>query len=153
MYEENEHILGRDNCMYGNDLLNEPFTVCEVTNAIITLKCNKAAGPDLFVNEFLKCSVNKLGVILTKLLNVVLQSGLIHEDWCMGIIVPIYKKKGDEGDPNNIRGNSSLSCFWKLFTSLISSRTSKYLENFELLGAEQAGFRNGFSTCDHIFVL
>ena len=71
----------------------------------------------------------------------------------MGSIVPIYKKKGDEGDPNNIRGISSLSCFGKLFTSLISSRTSKYLENFELLGAGRAGFRNGFSTCNHIFVL
>ena len=36
--------------------------------------------------------MNKLGVIFTRLFNVVLHSGLIPEEWCLGIVVPIYKK-------------------------------------------------------------
>ena len=55
-------------------------------------------------------------------------------------------------DPNNYRGISLLSCIGKLFTSLISQRISQYVEHFELQGAEQAGFRKGFSTMDHLFV-
>ena len=50
MFGDNEHILGRDNCMHEHALFNEPFTVCEVTHYIINFKCNKASGSDLFVN-------------------------------------------------------------------------------------------------------
>ena len=46
-----------------------------------------------------------------------------------------------------------LSCIGKLFTSCINTRFSKYLEATGLLGEEQAGFRPGYSTLDHIFVL
>jgi hypothetical protein len=46
-----------------------------------------------------------------------------------------------------------LSCIGKVFTSLISRRLNKYVENFELLGEEQAGFRKNHSTVDHLLVL
>ena len=73
--------------------------------------------------------------------------------WTKGIIITIYKKKGDDTDPNNYRGISLLSCIGKVFTSLVSSRISTYVENFEILGGEQAGFRKKYSTVDHVFVL
>ena len=40
-----------------------------------------------------------------------------------------------------------------MFTSLISRRLIGYIENFELLGEEQAGFRKQHSTVDHLLVL
>ena len=46
-----------------------------------------------------------------------------------------------------------LSCIGKLFTSIINERLSKFLNNNDLLGEEQAGFREKYSTIDHIFVL
>ena len=46
-----------------------------------------------------------------------------------------------------------LSCASKLFTSVINSRLSGYLEDYGLLGEEQAGFRSKYSTVDHIFTL
>ena len=48
-----------------------------------------------------------------------------------------------------------LSAFGKLFTATINRRLETYLqnENIILLGEEQAGFRKGYSTTDHIFVL
>ena len=56
-------------------------------------------------------------------------------------------------DPDNYRGITVLSCFGKLFTSIINARINSFLENYKLLGNEQAGFRCNNSTNDHIFSL
>ena len=80
-------------------------------------------------------------------------SGIFPESWAKGLIVPVYKNKGDRSDPNNYRGITLISCVCKMFTSLISCRISKYVENFQILGNEQAGFRKKFSTVDHVFLL
>ena len=40
--------------MFQNEFLNKEFTASEVRNVIKQLKCNKAAGTDLVVNEFLR---------------------------------------------------------------------------------------------------
>ena len=47
----------------------------------------------------------------------------------------------------------SLSCFGKLFTSILSARLNKFLDAHTILEENQAGFRTGYSTMDHIFVL
>ena len=78
---------------------------------------------------------------------------MVPQQWCIGYIRPLYKNKGDPNDPNNYRGITITSCSGKLFTTLINSRLDKFVENMELIGLEQAGFRSGYSTVDHIFVL
>ena len=45
-----------------------------------------------------------------------------------------------------------LSCTCKLFISCLNNRLSKYVDD-DILGKEQAGFRKGHSTMDHVFVL
>ena len=56
-------------------------------------------------------------------------------------------------DPNNYRGITLLSSIGKLFTSIINTRLTNYLNNVGLLGEDQAGFRAGYSRSDHIFTL
>ena len=70
----------------------------------------------------------------------------------MGIIQPIYKKKGSVNDPDNYRG---ISCTSKLFTALVNNRLSTFLEASPsgTLNEDQAGFRSGYSTLDHNFTL
>ena len=75
------------------------------------------------------------------------------DDWCQSVIRPIYKNKGDPNDPNNYRGISLLSCFGKLFTSCLNRRLTIFIENNNIVQAEQAGFKSDFSTIDHLFVL
>ena len=41
----------------------------------------------------------------------------------------------------------------KLFTAILNTRLSNFLEHNNKLGQEQTGFRTGFSTLDHIFTL
>ena len=91
--------------------------------------------------------------LLTQLFNIILDKACIPEVWCKGIILPIYKKKGDINDPDNYRGITILSCLGKLFTSILNKRINNFLENSGLLCEEQAGFRRSYSTVDHIFTL
>jgi hypothetical protein len=136
-----------------NNVLNEAIVVAEVENCIKKLKNNKACGLDNILNEFLKVSANATVQLVTKLFNLVLLTGIVPNDWSVGVIKPIYKSKGAFDDPNNYRGITILSCLGKLFTSVLDDRIKTYLDSVGLLGEEQAGFRGGFSTTDHIFTL
>ena len=89
----------------------------------------------------------------TKLFIILFTSGFIPDSWSQGIISPIYKNKGDKSSPDNYRGITLLSCFGKLFISILNNRLNNYLENMSILAEEQAGFRKGYSTTDHIFNL
>ena len=91
--------------------------------------------------------------IIVSLFNAVLDSGVIPTDWCVGIIIPIFKNKGDVKNPDNYRGITLLSCLGKLFTSILNHRITGYLERNSTIGEEQAGFRSGYSTTDHVFTL
>ena len=132
---------------------NNSFTADEVQSHINRLKNNKAAGIDLILNECLKNSSTSVVQAITKLFNVILDSGKVPSDWTIGLIKPIYKKRGSLNDPNNYRGISLLSCLGKLFTSIINDRLTSYFNDNNLIGQEQAGFRENHSTIDHIFVL
>ena len=46
-----------------------------------------------------------------------------------------------------------LSCLGKPFTSILNNRLTKYLESHAALNENQAGFRQGYSTADHVFTL
>ena len=56
-------------------------------------------------------------------------------------------------DPDNYRGITVLSCFGKLFTSVINDRIHSFLETTDILGTEQSGFRKRHSQMDHVFAL
>ena len=133
--------------------LNSLFTESEIKKAIHNLKVNKACGCDQIINEFLKAASSKLSGLITDIFNLILITGKVPEDWSIGVILPIYKQKGSEKDPGNYRGITLLSCFGKLFTSVINSRLIEFVNNNKIIGNEQAGFRHNHSTIDHIYTL
>jgi hypothetical protein len=136
-----------------NTELNSCITEKDVLDAVKCLKNNKACDSDLILNEFLKHSRSKLLPVFVKLFNVVFDSGIIPDSWSGGIIVPIYKNKGHPASPDNYHGITILSCFGKLFTTILNNRLKSYLDNMSILCEEQAGFRKHYSTTDHIFNL
>ena len=129
------------------------FTFDEILQNITKLKNNKSGGLDNIINEFLKFAPTSLLSFICDMFNTILNSGIVPEIWSTGLIMPLYKKKGDIYDPNNYRGITLLSCLGKLFTSCLNSRITKYFYDNEKIGYEQAGFRPEFSTLDHIFTL
>ena len=64
--------------------------------------------------------------------------------WLEGIIKPMVI---------NYRPITILSCFGKLFIAVLNLRLTRFLNEHETLAENQAGFRAGYSTCDHIFAL
>lgn len=136
-----------------NEILDRPLTEDEILKAIKSLKTSKAAGIDSITNEFLKKSVDLMLPVYTKLFNHILDTGDVPQLWLDGIIVPLYKNKGDPGDPRNYRGLTILSCLGKLFTSILNNRLCSYCDDNNIINLNQAGFRKGFRTTDHVFVL
>ena len=87
------------------------------------------------------------------LFNKILDSGVFPETWSIGLIIPLYKKKGDRKDSNNYRGITLLSCVGKLFTTILNERLKAYCESNNIISENQVGFRTKHSTTDHIFSL
>ena len=134
-----------------NEYINRPFEEKEVLEQIKKLKNNKASGIDQVINEFIKNSPENMVHLIVKMFNIVLETGIIPTDWTIGLIKPIHKK-GSTDDPDNYRGITLLSCIGKCFTAIINTCLTKYLDCVGIIGEEQAGFRHGYSTLDHIFV-
>lgn len=85
--------------------------------------------------------------------NKILDTGHLPEEWFIGVIVPSYKNKGDIKDPHNYRGITLLRCLSKLFTSISNERLTEFSDKCNIVQETQAGFRQGYSTLDHIFLL
>lgn len=137
-----------------NDFLDSPINSSEIYKCISNLHNSKAPHPtDKIINEYLKSTKDILLPTYCKLFNSVLETGHIPKVWLEGSIIPIYKNKGDSKDPANYRPITILSCFGKLFTSILNQRLTKFLEDNNLLDQNQAGFRKGYSCSDHIFTL
>lgn len=62
-------------------------------------------------------------------------------------------KKGDKSDVNNYRGITRVSCFGKLFTTVLNKRINDWCENNNILSDSEFGFRKGRSTVDATFIL
>ena len=134
-------------------ILNDPITSDEIKRCIIKLKNNKSPGSDYIINEYIKSTQNLLCPLYVKLFNKILDEGVFPLEWTTGVIVAIYKNKGDVNDTNNYRGITLLSCMGKLFTSILNDRLRQYSEANQIINETQAGFRQQYSTLDHIFLL
>ena len=133
--------------------MNQPITESEILKNVKLLKNNKASGIDNTVNEHIKSTVYLLLPINCKLFNVIFDTGIIPQSWSIGIIKPIYKNKGDPKSAENYRPITLLSCFGKLFMSIINNRLNNYAEQHDNINWCQTGFRKTFSTSDNLFIL
>ena len=153
-YKKNNDALEPDKMfLQNNEILNASISIEELRNEVRKLKRNKSSGVDNIINEFLKTCPETVLILLRNYFNLIMDTGITPTQWSLGIIQPIYKNKGSTDDPNNYRGITLLSCLGKLFTAVLNSRLRTMLETEEQIGKEQAGFREGYSTLDHIYVL
>ena len=132
--------------------LDKQITMEELNRALNKLKAKKAAGDDGIIPEFLKNASSELKEFMIKLFNNLYDNGVFPSEWSSSIIVPIFKK-GDRMDPSNYRGTSLSNILSKVYTSILTDRLYSWTENEGKLFEEQAGFRKGHSTVDHIFAL
>ena len=150
--DDSEEIPDLEN-VQNNEILNTKITQNEILSAIRKLNNGKAPGPDRILIEYIKTTSQLLLPLYEMFFNCILDTGHFPEQWSVGCIYPIYKNKGDRTDAQNYRPITILSCLGKVFTSILNSRINDYLEESMLLSENQAGFRQQYSTTDHVFSL
>ena len=136
-----------------DEILNGHISENEILKCINNLKNNKACSNDGIINEYIKATAHEMMPLYVAFFNLIFNSGVLPDSWLEGAIQPIYKNKGDSKSPENYRPITILSCFGKLFTSILNARLNKFLDAHNILEENQAGFRAGYSTMDNIFVL
>ena len=151
--DSTDDIVNNVNLDNDDQFLNAPISSEEISKCISKLKNSKAPGSDQILNEFIKYSRNQLLPLYVRIFNLILNTGIIPENWVEGLIMPIYKNKGDSMLPENYRPITLLSCMGKLFTAILNERLTLFLDENRILLENQAGFRKHYSTSDHIFVL
>ena len=131
---ESENVVQLQIVNVVNDqlILNRIITENEIQSCINRLKNHKAPGPDNILNEYIKISTDILMPIYLKIFNMIFSTGLFPDTWSQGLIIPIHKK-GDKMNTDNYRGITLLSCFGKLFTSIINDRITKFVEDENIL--------------------
>ena len=128
---------------------NDIVTRDEVEAALRRMKKGKAVGPDDIPAEACKC-LGEIGVkFLTNLMNTILETERMPEDWRESALVPIYKGKGDIQDCGNYRGIKLMSHTMKTWERIMEVRLRRTVE----ISEEQFGFMPGRSTMDAIFAL
>jgi len=122
----------------------------EVIAAIKGMKNGKAGGADGVLAEYLKIGISEIAPILAQLFTNCLRQGKIPKDWNHARIILLHKK-GSKEDLKNYRPISLLPVIYKAFMRIIAERLKVTLDAAQ--PREQAGFRKGFSTMDHIHTL
>ena len=128
----------------------KPVLVSEVELAMHHMKNNKAPGEDAIVVEILKEGGHTVAKHLARLFTSCIVNRTVPVTWNKAIIVLLHKK-GDIKDINNYRPISLISHTSKLFSRVLLNRIERNLDDNQ--GREQAGFRKGFSTTDHLHVI
>lgn len=128
----------------------QQFTENEILKQLMKLKPEKSPGPDGITNECIKVAKTLLLTPITILWNKILNEEAVPHQWMESEIILLYKK-GNPADIGNYRPISLMSCFYKLFASCILERIAPDIDAHQPI--EQAGFRSGFSTVDHIQVV
>jgi len=129
--------------------INDLIFIQEIRNTILSMKNNKAPGPDgipiefykaLFCNEKLEkdhpSEARCLEIIFNKFWN-----GFFLTKWSFASIVSIFKK-GDLSNCSNYRGIYLINVGLKIISKIVTNRISNYALNHNYIRPEQFGFRN-----------
>ena len=135
-----------------SDFMENKIKAEEILLDINELKTGKSAGEDGIWNEFIKHGKEALLPSLVILFNLVRRHAFIPTQWKKSRITMLFKK-GDKTSIDNYRGIAVTSIVGKLFGKIMNSRLVKEVEENNILGDIQFGFRKDKRTTDAIFIL
>ena len=145
-----EEIKNSVEHMNQQQLEDEPdFTLDEIRDVIKSLKKGKCNGPDDIPNEvYIESNKNNMEMH-RYVMNMVLRTIDIPEQWKEGSLKRLYKGKGVKGKCSCERGITLASNAGKLFERLINNRVAPSIHMTDA----QAGGIKGRATVDHILIL
>ena len=120
------------------------------------MSLGKAAGEDEVTAELLKFGGDNLWEVVVRvcreqwlLLTEAAPGAEVvwPQEWCVGLVVPLWKRKGNKKDKNTWRGITLLSVGSKLLARVVATRLRSWFDGH--LGLHQFGFRRGKGVDDH----
>lgn len=134
--------------------INTDITLEELTNHIQSLNSNKnSLGPDFISNKMIKNLAPKILNLLLILFNKCFNTGTLPSLWKHSITIPIHKSGKTKNDVNNYRPIALTSNICKLFEKIIQDRLLFFCNSNNIIPQNQAGFRKGRSTTEHLLKL
>ncbi|EYB85833.1 hypothetical protein Y032_0290g1548 [Ancylostoma ceylanicum] len=123
------------------------FTSSEIRHAVDLMPNGRCGGEDKLVAEDIKACGHPLYVALARRFTRYVREARVPTSWQTSKTILLHKK-GDKEDLNNYRPITLLPVLYKIFTRCLLARIRRTLEEAQPI--EQAGFRGGYSTIDHI---
>ena len=134
-------------------ILDYDISLEELNTASKILKAGKGTGIDNIRNEMITPLINTYPHLVLRAFNDIMhEQGTLCTDWLHSLVTAIHKK-GAKEDPDNYRGISLMSCFGKLFLTIINNRLIEYCAEKGLLSPAQLGFVKGNRTSDPHIIL
>ena len=131
--------------------LNHNLELGELEKILTKMKASSAPGFDRIPPIVLKHA--NLRDLLLKLFQLCFDTGKIPSSWYQSLIYPVPKGNTSEGKvPLSFRGIHLLNCAYKIFTSIINGRLTKYMEDGRYSDV-QNGFRSNRSCTEHVYML
>jgi len=131
----------------------EEIGLKEVKDVIKKMKRKKAAGEDKIPNEAWLYGGEETAEELHRIINKIWNGEQeLPEEWKTGVVIPIYKK-GDIHDVRNYRGITLMDTGYKIYAEIIRKRLEKEMEEKELMGETQTGYRKGKGTLEAIYIV
>ena len=134
------------------EIINNNFTIEEISAVLSNLKSNKAAGLDALPAEFYVSIRDVIVEDITLLLNYVIENRNIPNSWATGVKIPVPKCK----NPDSIkkyRQITILPVICKIFEIAVLKRFVFVNECFNMTDPYNGGFLQGSSTSDNILIL
>uniref|UniRef100_A0A673ZF50 Reverse transcriptase domain-containing protein n=1 Tax=Salmo trutta TaxID=8032 RepID=A0A673ZF50_SALTR len=137
-----DHIMSNKICSFSL----QTVSVEEVLNLLKSLPDGKSTGYDLMDNLLLRCAAPQIAVPLRYIFNWSLEKGMFANVWKHAKLCPISKDCKEPATPANSRPISLLPTLSKILEGIVSRQIWEYMENNDLITANQHAYRKNHST-------
>uniref|UniRef100_A0A674AJ45 Reverse transcriptase domain-containing protein n=1 Tax=Salmo trutta TaxID=8032 RepID=A0A674AJ45_SALTR len=124
----------------------QTVSVEEVLNLLKSLPDGKSTGYDLMDNFLLRCTAPQIAVPLRYIFNWSLEKWMFANVWKHAKLCPIPKDCKEPATPANSRPISLLPTLSKILEGIVSRQIWEYMENNDLITANQHAYRKNHST-------
>ena len=94
-----------------------------------------------------------MSVIIEILLNPIFEKEVFAEEWTLGVIKILFKDCETNTLKYNYGGITLLSMLGKILVGILNNRLIDLINEKHISEENQGGFRNGYRTTDHLFIL